>query len=362
MATVDENSHSVSNDQDEKIFASKAVADLAGFFNVCMCILGDRLGLFKALAAHGPVTSAELAARAGIQERYAREWLSQMACAGYLSYDPSNQQFSLPIAHRQVLAAEGAPRFLGGVYQNVQSLEQGLFSKFIHAFQEGGGVPYSEYDANYWEGLERASMKVYNTLVYTYIPAMPDVHVALTGGALVADIGCARGTALITMAQAFPQSRFVGYDAFKPNIVQAQINAKAAGVMERVQFTHHDPAKGLPQQYDILMSFDSLHHAVDVLEMLRVIRQSLQPGGVYICSEPKCADTLEGNIGMGGAMLYAGSVMVCVPQVLSEGGEALGGAGLPESTLRNYCYQAGFSSIRLVPVKNAPTNIYEIRP
>jgi 2-polyprenyl-3-methyl-5-hydroxy-6-metoxy-1,4-benzoquinol methylase len=362
MAAHEATDRAASDSPEEQLFAAKAFGDLAGFMNVCMCVLGDRLGLFKALAAHGPATSGEFATHAHIHERYAREWLSQMACAAYLRYDPVTHRFSLPEAHFAVLAAEGDPNFLGGVYQNVQSLEQGLFSQLLQAFRSGGGVPYSAYDANYWEGLERASATLYShTLVHTYLPALPDAHAALASGVSVADIGCGRGSALIALAQAFPQSQFVGYDAFEPNIVQAQAKAEAAGVAERVRFVQHSASEDLPEQYELAFSFDSLHHAPDVLAMLRSIRQSLRPNGMYICSEPPCALPLEENIGMGGAMLYASSVMACVPQVLSEAKEALGAAGLPEATLRELCYQAGFSTLRLVPIEKSPTNVYEMR-
>ena len=342
-------------------FAQKAFADIIGFMNVCICLLGDRLDLFKDLAAHGPATSAELAARTGIVERYAREWLSQMACAEYLGYDPATQRFHLPEAHRTALADEGAPGFLGGIYQNVQTLEQGMFSKLLRAFRDGGGIPYADYDENYWDGLERSlAASTYPFLVEHAIPSLPEVQAALTRGVQVADVGCGRGRLLITLAQAFPASSFVGYDTYAPNIARARANAATAGVADRVGFEHYNVAEGLPAQADLILSVDSLHHAVNIPRVLAVIHAGLAPGGTYLCSEAVVADTLEGNIGPNGAMAYASGVLVCVPTVLAESDEAVGVAGLPPIRMRELSTAAGFSQIRLVSLEGG--SFYELRP
>jgi 2-polyprenyl-3-methyl-5-hydroxy-6-metoxy-1,4-benzoquinol methylase len=348
--------------QESQSFAEKAFTDMLGFMNICMCVLGDRLGLFKDLVAHGPATSAELAARAGIVERYAREWLTQMACAGYLKYDPADGRFCLPPAHASTLAEEGGLNFMGGFYQNVQCVERGMFSKLIRAFREGGGIPYAEYDENFWDGLDRYTIGFLNhTLVQQYIPAMPEVQAALERGAKVADMGCGRGGVLLMLARAFPNSHFVGYDPYAPNINRAQAEAERAGLAERVQYYVHNATLEIPERYDVIFSFDATHHATDVLAYLSAIHLALNPGGIFVCSEAASADTLEGNIGPGGAILYASSVIVCVPQVLSEGDVALGNAGLPFSRMRVLTDQAGFGNIRLVPLEGAANNLYEIK-
>lgn len=343
-------------------FSEKAFADVMGAMNVFMCVFGDRLGLFKDLAMHGPASSSELAVRTGIVERMAREWLSQMACAGYLKYDPADGRFSMPPEHIPTLAEEGGPGFMGGLYQNFQSIEQGLLSKLLRAFRTGGGVAYSEYDDNFWDGQDRFSISnLRHTLVQQYIPAMPDVLAALARGAQVADVGCGRGGILLMLAEAFPQARFTGYDAYAPNIARAQVNVQAAGLADHVKYVCQDASRGLPERSDIILSFDVLHHATNVVAFLRTIRESLNPGGIYVCQEAACADTLEANIASGGAMLYASGVMACVPQVLSEGDEAVGPAGLPFSRMRVLTEQAGFSEIRLVPLEGAAINLYEIK-
>ncbi len=190
---------------------------------------------------------------------------------------------------------------------------------------------------------------------------MPDVQAALEGGALVADVGCGRGGVVLMLAQAFPRARFVGYDAFSPNIVKAQANSQAAGVTDRVRFVRHNASQELPERYDIVLSFDTLHHAINVLGFMRAIRESIHPNGISVCKEAACADTLEANIGPGGAIAYASGVLVCVPQVLSESDEALGVAGLPFSKMREPCAQAGFGNPRLVHLEDSSNNLYEIK-
>ncbi|OGO66771.1 MAG: hypothetical protein A2030_11365, partial [Chloroflexi bacterium RBG_19FT_COMBO_50_10] len=319
-------------------------------------------GLFKDLSVNGPATSIELAARTGIVVRYALEWLSQMACAEYLLYDPTDQRFSLPATHAAILAQEGGPGFLGGLYQNFQSIEDGVFSKLLRAFRDGGGISYSEYNADFWDGLDRYTMGgLKHTLIQQYLPAMPDVQAALELGAKVADVGCGRGGILLLLAEAFQRSRFVGYDAFAPNITRAKANAQAAGITDRVNYVHHNATMGLPEKYDVIFCFDTLHHATNVPGFMRTIYEALNPGGILVCSEAACADTLEENIGPGGATLYASSILVCVPQVLSEGNEAYGAAGITFSKMHQLAVNAGFKDPHLVPLENSANNIYEVR-
>jgi len=346
----------------QQAFAQKALGDALGFANVLMCILGDRLGLFRDLAANGPTTSTQLAGRTGIAERYAREWLSQMTCAEYLKYDPDSMCFSLPQAHVTTLAAEGHPGFLGGMYQSFQSLENGMISKLLQAFRTGNGIAYAEYDENNWDGLDRDKIANFNDrVVEVFIPAVPEVKAALEQGARVTDVGCGRGGIIIALAKAFPKATFIGYDIFGPSIDRAKANARVAGVEDRVRFVQQDVAQGLTEKSEIMLSVYSLHHATNVLAYLQAIRQALKAGGTYICLEPACHDRLESNIGPGGARLYAASVRSCVPQVLSEGTEALGAAGLPPLRMQQLCAQAGFSTVRLVPMDGETSNIYEAK-
>ena len=197
-------------------FMGKAMADVVSAVAMVMASIGDRLGLFKELA-RGPATSAELAERAHINERYSREWLSEMTSTGYLAYDPISQRFTLPPEHAPVLAQEGGPFFLGAAYQLLMA-EVGPFNRLLQAFRQGGGVPMEAYGPELWEGQARFSGGLFeHLLVPVWLPVMPEVLAKLERGALVADVGSGQGRALIKLAQTYPQSRYVGYDLFAPS-------------------------------------------------------------------------------------------------------------------------------------------------
>jgi SAM-dependent methyltransferase len=341
-------------------FAAKVLADCAGFQSVLMCALGDRLGLFKDLAANGPASSEELAARAGIMERYAREWLGGMASAGYLVYDPSRRRFALPVEHAPLLAQEGGPLFLGGGFEQLVSLAP-LLERIEQAFLHGGGLPLAAYHEHFWCGTERLTAGWFdNLLVPVWLPAMPAVHARLAQGARVADVGCGHGRALIALAQAYPRGYYVGYDVHAPSIAAARERAEAAGVGERVRFVVLDAAQGLPEQYDVITTFDVIHDQVNPRGMLQAIRRSLHPDGVYVCLEVACSEKLEENLGMLGTLWHGMSIFFCLTTSLAAGGEGLGTLGLHEAKLRELCEAAGFRSVRRVPIHNPFNHLYEI--
>jgi 2-polyprenyl-3-methyl-5-hydroxy-6-metoxy-1,4-benzoquinol methylase len=343
-------------------FVGKVLADTAGLAVTVMSSIGDRLGLFKSLAQQGPATSEELAERVHVNERYAREWLSAMASAGYLEYDPATRRFTLPPEHVPVLAQEGGPVFFGGVQEEMIGLA-GPINQLMQAFRTGGGVLMEAYDPSAWEGIARFTSGWFeNLLGPVWLPAMPEVRAKLERGALVADVGCGQGKALIKLAQTYPQSRYVGYDNFAPFIQQATANAQAAGVTDRVRFEHLDVSAGLPEQYDVITTFDVVHDAVNPRGLLRAIRNALQPGGRYVCLEINSSDKLEENIGLLGAFFYSCSVLYCMTTSLAGHGEGLGTVGLPESKMRELCAEAGFSNVRRVPMENPFNILYEVTP
>lgn len=346
----------------QEAFVGKVLGDTSATLVTILATLGDRLGLFKDLAANGPATGAELAKRTGIQERYAREWLGGMASAGYLEYDPATRRFALPPEHVATLAQENGPFFFGGVYQMLPALA-GILDQLTEAFRKGGGVPQSAYEAGFWDGLERFSAGWFeNLLLQQWIPAMPDVKAKLERGAQVADVGCGSGRALIKLAQAFPKSRYIGFDVFAPVLEKAAARAKAAGVADRITFRQIDAAKGLPEQFDVITTFDVVHDSVDPLGLLRAIRQGLKPDGIYVCLDINCSDKLEENAGPLGAMFHGFSVLYCMTTSLAHGGAGLGTLGFHEPKVRELCAQADFSSVRRVPLENPFNNLYEIRP
>ena len=341
-------------------FVGKVLSDTSALTTTILAALGDRLGLFKSLAAHGPATAAELAKAAGIHERYAREWLGAMASAGYLRYDPATRRFVLPPEHVPALAQEGGPFHFGGAHQMLLGTF-GVLDQLTTAFQHGGGVPQTAYSEDWWAGMERFTAGWFeNLLLQEWIPAMPRVRDALERGADVADVGCNRGRALVKLAQAFPRSRFVGYDVFEPALHLASERAAAAGVSDRVRFEHRDVSKGMPEQFDVITTFDVIHDAVDPLGLLRAIRQALRPDGTYVCLDINCSEKLEQNAGPLGALFHGFSVLYCMTTSLSRSGAGLGTLGLPESKLTELATEAQFGSVRRVPLENLFNNLYEL--
>jgi len=191
-----------------------------------------------------------------------------------------------------------------------------------------------------------------NMLVQQWLPLMPDVQERLTRGVSVADIGCGRGRGIIKLAQSFPCSRYVGYDVFQPTIDRANANAQAAGVADRVRFQHLDASHDLPEQYDVITTFDVVHDAADPRGMLRSIRKALRPDGRYLCLEINAAETVEGNAGPLGTLFYGFSILYCMTTSLHNHGEGLGTVGLPESKVRELCIEVGFSSVQRAPIEN----------
>jgi 2-polyprenyl-3-methyl-5-hydroxy-6-metoxy-1,4-benzoquinol methylase len=253
--------------------------------------------------------------------------------------------------------------FFGGMYQEIGGGSGFLRSMdpILQAFRHGGGMPQSAYDNHMWEGLERFTGGWFeNHLIQEWIPALPEVKAKLEAGALVADVGSGNGRALIKLAQAFPNSRYVGYDIFEPSVVTATTNAKEAGVGEIVRFEYSDVSKGLPEAYDVITTFDVVHDAIDPRGLVRSIKEGLKPGGTYVCLDINCSDKLEENFGPVGTIFYTISILYCMTTSLAHNGEGLGTAGLPESKLRELAIEAGFSSVRVV-ASDPFNNLYEVK-
>lgn len=224
-------------------------------------------------------------------------------------------------------------------------------------------MPQSAYDDSLWEGQARVSARwAQNLLTQVWLPALPQVQGKLERESAVADVGCGRGAALIKLAQAYPNSYYVGYDFFEPAIAHASESARAAGVADRVRFQQLDAANGLPAQYDVITTFDVVHDAANPRGLLRAIRQALKPGGIYICVEMNCSDKLEENIGPIGALFHGISFLYCMTTSLAQGGAGLGTLGLPESRLRELCVEVGFRSVGRIPLENPFNALYAIRP
>ena len=341
-------------------FTGRVLADTAATATIVLAALGDRMGLFRDMAAHGPATSGELAGRTGLSERYVREWLGGMFAAGYLTYDEVQQTYALPAEHAPTLAAEPGPAFFGGVHQELIGAIQ-RYDQVAAAFRQGGGVRAADLHPDVWAGTSRFTAQWHqNMLVQQWLPLVPGTVAKLRSGARVADVGCGTGQALIALARAFPAITGTGYDVHPPVIEQARQAAAEAGVADRISYQVLDAAAGLPGSYDVITTFDVVHDAVDPLGLLRSVREALRPGGRYLCLEINCSDQAGGNVGPIAALLYGFSVLYCMTTSLAEGGEGLGTLGLPEPVLRQLAGKAGFAQVRHVEMDNPFNSLYEL--
>ena len=224
-------------------------------------------------------------------------------------------------------------------------------------------MPQSAYDAHFWDGMERFTMGWFeNLLTQQWIPAMPDVQAKLETGRTGGGCRLRAGRALIKMAQVFPKSRYVGYDVFEPSVDRATANAKAAGVAEQVSFHQLDASTGLPEQYDVITTFDVVHDAVDPRGLLRSIRAALRPDGVYVCLDINCSERLEENAGPLGAMFHGFSVLYCMTTSLANGGVGLGPLASMSRKYGNCARRQASAAVRRVPMENPFNNLYEVRP
>jgi SAM-dependent methyltransferase len=341
-------------------FTGRVLADTAAAATVVLAALGDRAGLFKNLAEHGPGTSGELASRTGLSERYVREWLAGMFAAGYLTYDDALGSYALPAEHVPALAAEPGPAFFGGVHQELIGAIQ-RYDDVADAFHRGGGVRPADLHPDVWAGTSRFTAQWHqNMLVQQWLPLVPDTTAKLRAGARVADVGCGTGQALIALARAFPAITAAGYDVHQPAVERARRAAAEAGLADRISFEVLDAAAGLPESFDVITTFDVVHDAVDPLGLLRSIRDALRPGGTYLCLEINCSDQAADNTGPIAALLYGFSILYCMTTSLAEGGEGLGTLGLPEPVLRQLAGKAGFTQVRYVEMDNPFNRLYEL--
>ncbi|MEU2913328.1 methyltransferase domain-containing protein [Streptomyces massasporeus] len=342
-------------------FMEKALGDLSGTMAVGLCHLGDRLGLFKALAAHGPADSRELADRLDLDERYVREWLRGLTAAGYLE-EPVSGRFSLPAEHAPALADESGPMFLGGVYQMMPAAFA-PYERLCEVFRSGGGVPQSDYPDMLWDGMSRFTGSWFESvMVDDWLSTFPHVIEKLERGIDVADVGCGAGRALIVLAKAFPRSRFTGFDNFPGQVERARKNVEKAGVADRVAFETIDATQGLPGRYDLITTFDVIHDAAEPKQLLSAIMAAVKDDGDYLMLEANSQDRPEDNVGPVATLLYGFSMFYCMTTSLANDGAALGTCGLPEAAVRSLCAEAGFSDVTRSPADDPFNVLYDIKP
>ncbi len=338
----------------------RLVGDMGACVTGSLIVLGDQLGLYKAMADGEPVTAAELASRTGLKERYVREWLSAQAAAEYVQYDEATDSFSLSPEQAMAFAEEGSPAFFAGAFEIVQSMWVDE-PKVEQAFRTGAGLGWHEHSNCLFRGTERFFRPGYNTnLVSSWIPALDGVAAKLETGAVVADVGCGHGASTILMAQAYPKSRFYAFDYHGPSIERAREAADKAGVGDRIVFAQAS-AKDFPAaSYDLVTMFDCLHDMGDPVGAGRHVRETLAPDGTWMIVEPFAHDNLQQNLNPVGRIFYGASTMICTPASLSqEGGLGLG-AQAGEFRLRKVVLDAGFTRFRRAT--ETPFNmVFEVR-
>jgi SAM-dependent methyltransferase len=342
-------------------FVGQAVADMGAAISGLLLHMGDRLGLYKAMAGAGPMTPASLAARTGTSERYVKEWLGNQAAGGYVTYDPVGATFELPPEQAMVLADEDSPVFLSGAFEAIASCYAD-HDRFVDAFQTGAGVGWHEHDGRLFSGVLRLFRPGYTAyLVSEWLPALDGVTDKLEAGASVADVGCGLGASTIIMAQAFGRSTFLGVDNHEASIAGARKAAAEAGVAQRTRFevASADELPGVG--YDLVCLFDCLHDMGDPVGAARRIRQALAPDGTLLLVEPMAGDGLEDNLNPVGRTFYGLSTVICTPGSLAqEVGLGLG-AQAGEKRLAEVLAEAGFSQVRRAT--QTPFNlILEARP
>ncbi len=342
-------------------FMNKVVGDVGAAMSAALVVVGDRLGLYKAMAASGPVKPAQLAVATGTKERYVREWLDAQTCGGYVAYDAKTGTYALPPEQAFALAEDLSPASCPGVFSVARAMWSAI-DKTTENFRTGAGLAWGDQHPCLFEGTERFFRAGYiGNLVGTWLPALDGVKAKLESGASVADVGCGLGASTLLMANAFPRSRFHGFDSHAGSIDLARQRARDAGVADRVTF---DVAKSTDYPghgYDLVACFDCLHDMEDPVGAARHARGSIAKDGTWMIVEPFAGDRAEDDHTPVGRVFYSASTMLCVPHSLAHGGPALG-AQAGEARLRSVVVEGGgFSRFRRAA--QTPFNlVLEARP
>jgi SAM-dependent methyltransferase len=340
-------------------FMGQVVGELGATVNAGLIVIGDRLGLYRAMAGAGPITAARLAERTGTAERYVREWLNAQAAGSFVEYEASSDSYVLPAEQAMALADEDSPAFVGGAFQlAVATLKSA--ERIESAFKSGAGVAWHEHDDEVPIGCERFFRPGYNAnLVSAWLPALEGVEEKLRNGAKVADVGCGLGASTRLMSKAFPRSTFTGFDYHTESIALAREKAMAAG-LSGAQYEVAPAATFPGSGYDLIAMFDCLHDMGDPVGAARHVHQALAPDGTWLLVEPIAGDRIEDNLNPVGRAYYSFSTFLCTPSSLSqEVGLALG-AQAGEARIRDVTAAAGFTRFRRVA--ETPFNaVYEVR-
>ena len=341
-------------------FMARFVGDLGATLHAGMVVIGEQLGLYRALD-QGPMTSQQLAQATGTDERYVREWLSSQSAGGYVMYHDDDGSFSLTPEQSLALAQEGSPAYLPGAFQLALGALKAV-PRIAESFRTGAGMGWHEHDAGVFCGTEKFFRPSYAAnLINSWIPALDGVQAKLASGALVADVGCGHGASTILMAQAFPQSLFVGFDYHQGSIDVARQSAERAGVGNRVRFERASAKNYEGREYDLVTFFDCLHDMGDPVGAASHVRQTLKPDGHWMIVEPFANDQLEDNINPVGRVFYSASTLLCTPCSRSQEVGLCLGAQAGEARIRKVVSEGGFTGFRRAT--ETPFNlVFEARP
>jgi 2-polyprenyl-3-methyl-5-hydroxy-6-metoxy-1,4-benzoquinol methylase len=345
----------------------EAVLGTMDLFNV---YLGDRLGLYRALAEGGPATPPELAVRTGTHERYVREWLEQQAVTGLLTVDDpakadSARVYALPPGHDEVLLAQDSLNYLAYVSRFAAAIG-GAMPKLLDAFRTGGGVSWADFGPDAREAQAEQNRPIFlHLLGKEWLPSIPDVHARLSADppARIADIACGAGWSSIAVALAYPQARVDGFDLDAPSIALAQQNAADQGVADRASFQVRDVADpSLAGQYDLVMGFEMLHDLAAPVEVLRVMRGMLAEGGAVIIMDERVADQFTAPGDPQERLYYGFSTLCCLPAGMADQPSAATGTVMRTDTLRRYATEAGFREVEVLPIEHDLFRFYRLLP
>lgn len=347
-----------------KAYSKTIFGALGGAMTSAMICLGDRLGLYRALAGAGPLTSEELARETNLNERWVREWLHQQGAAGVLEHR-GDGRFALSAEGEAVLANESHPAFGAGFFSHLpQTLA--VLDRLPGSFRTGIGLPYDAFGPEGAQGIERGLAPWMRALLVPLVlPRLPGVVDRLRAGARVADVGCGAGVALLEMARAFPASDFHGFDISEHALERAEENRRAADVSNAVFYDarrHPLPQDG---RFDFVTTFDCLHDMTDPAGVIRAIRNTLRDDGVWLVCDIKAHDGYEANVEKNpmASLMYGMSVMTCMSSALSEpGGAGLGTLGFSESVARRLVTEAGFGRFEPLELGHPVNAFYVVRP
>lgn len=327
-------------------FMGRAVVDFGATLHAGLVVIGEKLGLYKALDEGGPQTPAELARRTNTTERYVREWLNAQAAGGYVMYDADRGSYSLSPEQAFALANEDSPAYLPGAFLLAASTLKSE-AKITEAFRTGAGFGWHEHDKGLFEGTEKFFRPNYiGNLVPSWIPALDGVAGRLERGAKVADIGCGHGASTILMAEAYPKSQFTGFDYHGPSIEAARAAARRAGVADRVTFQQTSAKEYPGSGYDLVAFFDCLHDMGDPVGAATHVLRSLAKDGTWMIVEPFANDRVEQNFNPVGRAYYSASTMICTPASRSQEVGLCLGAQAGEARIRDVVTRGGFTRFR----------------